>query len=96
MEQKFKSNRLGRLINHINCIEQDETKLIDLLNEREHYTRTDWDYVTEHIYIPVIIANHFILKKDEIIKHKNIRPGIDFLIVLYEQEYSEDFLNKLM
>ena len=60
MNQEIELNRRERLINHINCIEQDETKLIYLVNERDHYTRSDWDYVTENIYIPVIIANHFI------------------------------------
>ena len=91
MNQDIELNRRNRLINHIKNIEQDEDKLIYLVNERDHYTYFDWDYVTENINIPLIIANNFILKREEVEKEENKRTGIDFLILLYNQNYPEDF-----
>ena len=91
MDQTIEVNRRKRLIRHIKKIEQQEDKLIHLVNEREHYTYSDWDHVTENIAIPLIIANDFILRREVIEDDQDERTGIDFVIVLYNQHYSEEF-----
>ena len=69
-------------------IENDNTKIIDLINQKNNFTQEDWNYLVENYdNVPIEVANEFIVRKEDLGK----KAGINLEILIYNQDYPEDF-----
>ena len=81
----------SQLVKYLDNIKQDSSKINDLINDKNLFKQTSWDYIVEkYENIPEIVANTFIIRKENLGKE----IGIDFMKILYEHDYPEEFYDQ--
>ena len=75
------------LVYYLYRIHWNESKLQKVIDKRHLFTSEHWFYLIYNYYIPEIMANEFIIKKEELGK----RIGIDIIDNMRHQEHTENF-----
>lgn len=81
----------SQLIKYLDNIKQDASKINELINDKNLFKQSSWDYIIDNYEdIPEIVANTFIIRKENLGKE----IGIDFMKILYDQDYPEQFYDQ--
>ena len=94
----MKKDVLIKKIDYIIGLEKDGKisekleKVQELLNIKNNFSKIAWKYIAENKKISEDLANNFIIRKDRLGKPNE--RGLDFLILMYNQQYTEEFYNQ--
>jgi hypothetical protein len=81
----------NKLKEYIDLIVNDESNIEELIKDKNKFVQCDWDKLVEkYENIPQIVANEFIVRKEDL----GNKVGIDLMTIIYNQKYPEEFFNQ--